>query len=87
MKHTAISGLSAKTYSCGGDGSLFGRGGDASTLRAADGFGAFEKNLRIPSFSVGGSLSSSDGTEDRSEESSEEAMMWLRCGVSVVLMF
>lgn len=69
---TAMSGLSASTYSWGGEGSRFGRGGDASTLDSELGRGALEKNFRIPSFLVNWRLvSSSDGTEDRSEESSE----------------
>lgn len=70
---TAMSGLSANTYSCGGEGSRFGRGGEASTLGFADEVGgALEKNLRIPSFLVNWrSVSSSDGTEESSEESSE----------------
>jgi hypothetical protein len=32
--HTAMSGLSASTYSWGGEGSRFGRGGEASTAGA-----------------------------------------------------
>jgi len=67
-----MSGLSAKTYSWGGEGARCFRGGDASTLGAAAGRGAFEKNLRIPSFFVNWrSVSSSEGTEDSSEDSSE----------------
>lgn len=50
LKLTAMSGLSASTYSCGGDGSRLGRGGDASTFGAFDGGGAFEKNFKIPFF-------------------------------------
>jgi hypothetical protein len=73
---TAISGLSASTYSWGGEGSRFGRGGDASTLDSELGRGALEKNFRIPSFFVNWRfVSSSDGTEDRSEES--DIMLWL----------
>jgi hypothetical protein len=75
-KHTAISGLSSRTYSCGGEGALFGRCGDASisTLGAACGLGTFEKNLRIPSFLVN-SISSSEGTDDRSDRSEESSDM------------
>lgn len=64
---TAISGLSANTNSCGGDGSrtLCG-GGEGSG--AWVGLGTLEKNLRIPSFLVNCN-SSSDGTEESSEES------------------
>lgn len=70
-----MSGLSAKTYSCGGEGALF-RGGDASL--AISPLGAFEKNLSIPFFSMGGSSGSdSEGgggereeREDKSEASS-----------------
>lgn len=69
---TARSGLSARTYSCGGEGSLFGRGGEASTLAWGALRGALEKNFRIPSFFANWRLvSSSDGTEERSEESSD----------------
>jgi hypothetical protein len=50
--HTAMSGLSASTYSWGGEGSRFGRGGDASTAGASVGLGTLEKNLRIPFFLV-----------------------------------
>lgn len=68
---TARSGLSARTYSCGGESSLFGRGGEASTLAWGALRGALEKNLRIPSFLDNWrSVSSSDGREERSEESS-----------------
>lgn len=69
---TATSGLSAKTYSCGGDGSRLGRGGDSAFgLEVAAG-AALEKNLRIPSFFVNcRSVSTSDGTSDNSEDSSE----------------
>lgn len=37
---------------------------------AAPGSGAFEKNLRIPFFFVNCRVSSSEGTEDSSDESS-----------------
>jgi len=65
-----MSGLSANTYSWSGEGSRFGRGGDLGTGGAAPGFGAFEKNLRMPFFLVNCKVSSSEGTEDSSEESS-----------------
>lgn len=44
---TAISALSASTYSCGGDGNLFGKGGEAGGL-IASGFGAGLKYLFSP---------------------------------------
>lgn len=67
-----MSGLSARTYSCGGEGSRFGRGGDSGAFGAADGAGAFEKNLRIPFFLVNlRSVSMSEGTSDSSDDSSE----------------
>jgi len=66
-----MSGLSANTYSWSGEGSRFGRGGDLGTGgAAAPGFGVFEKNLRMPFFLVNCKVSSSEGTEDSSEESS-----------------
>ena len=73
-----MSALSAKTYSWGGDGSLF-RGGDSSfDAPVISPLGAFEKNLSIPFFcSMGSSGSESDGgggerdeREDKSEASS-----------------
>jgi hypothetical protein len=67
-----MSGLSARTYSWGGEGSRFGRGGEASLTFDAAGGGALGKNFNIPSFLVNWRLlSSSEGTEDSSEESSE----------------
>lgn len=67
---TAISVLSANTYSCGGEGSRFGRGGEASLGAALDLAGTFEKNLRIPSFLVNWrSFSSSEGAEESPEDS------------------
>ncbi len=69
-----MSGLSAKTNSCGGEGSRFGLGGEGGARAAFDAFflaGAFEKNLRIPSFFFSWRSSSiSEGTEDSSDESS-----------------
>jgi len=69
--HTAISGLSAKVYSCSGEGSRFLRGGgEISTRGTVPDFGTLEKNLRMPSFFFNcRSISSSDGADDRSEES------------------
>jgi hypothetical protein len=77
-----MSGLSANTYSWGGDGSLFARGGDFGALGAAPGLGAFEKNLRIPSFLVNcRSLSSSEGTEESADDSLSDILArLLRCG-------
>jgi hypothetical protein len=80
-----MSGLSANTYSWGGEGSRLGRGGEASTLGLLVGRGALEKNLRIPSFFVNRRLvSSSEGTEDKSEESSDIMLLVevdeCRCG-------
>lgn len=46
-----------------------------------------EKNFKMPSFLVNSRLSSSDGTEDRSEESSEEAMVWLLLGCGILRWF
>jgi len=52
---------------------------------AAPGFGAFEKNLRMPFFLVNCSVSSSEGTEDSSEESSSLMVVELcSCGVMEV---
>lgn len=59
---TAISGLSAKTYSCGGDGSRFGGGVSDSFL----------KYFAIPEdFSTDMAASSSVGGADDNDESSE----------------
>jgi hypothetical protein len=64
--------LSARTYSWGGEGSRFGRGGEVSFTFDEEGGEAFEKNFNIPSFLVNWRvLSSSEGTEDNSEDSSE----------------
>ena len=63
-KLTAISGLSASTYSCGGEGSRFGGGVSDSFL----------KYLVIPTGSSSmaiGAVSSSVGGADESDESSE----------------
>ncbi len=50
---TAMSGLSERTYSCGGLGSLLTRGGEAAlTLAVSEAGGAFEKNFKMPSFLV-----------------------------------
>lgn len=59
---TAISGLSAKTYSCGGDGSRFGGGVSDSFL----------KYFAIPTgSSIAMAASSSVGGADDNEETSE----------------
>ena len=44
---TAMSALSANTYSCGGDAGLFGKGGEEGVLIASD-FGAGLKYLFSP---------------------------------------
>ena len=46
---------------------------------AAPGFGAFEKNLRMPFFLVNCRVSSSEGTEESSEESSSlmDVELWV----------
>ena len=73
-----MSSLSARTYSCGGDGSLFGKGGEALSLEVATGFGAGLKYRFRPVgfdamiFTI--SSSSLEGAED-SEELSEADMM------------
>jgi hypothetical protein len=75
---TAISGLSANTYSWGGEGSLSGGGGEVGWGAGAAGT-AFEKNRKMPSFFTKSRLlSSSDGTDESSEDSSEDmALLWL----------
>lgn len=83
QKRTAMSGLSARTYSCGGDGDRFLGGGDGDLGDCSD---TLEKNFRMPPFlgapaSLPASSSSSEGTgeseesEERSEESSSEAIL------------
>ena len=68
-KLTAISGLSARTYSCGGDGSRFGGGVSDSFL----------KYFAMPEgFSVAMLASSSvGGAEDNDESSESEGMVEL----------
>ena len=74
-----MSGLSARTYSCGGEGSRLGRGGEASgeSLRAMALFlSTLWKNLRIPCFSsnwTSDSSSEGGGERDEIDESSEES--------------
>ena len=72
ISRTAMSGLSARQKTWSGEGSRFLRGWGTSTA-TLDGVGlgaAFEKNLRIPSFCVNSrSCSTSEGAEDKSEES------------------
>lgn len=78
-----MSGLSDRTYSCGGEGSLSGGGGDESSFLGFSVFLGltFEKNFSIPPFFFSWrSLSSSEGTEDSSEESSDNMMLMLWCG-------
>lgn len=86
-----MSGLSARTNSWGGDGARCFRGGEAtSTLSTAlPGRGAFEKNLRMPSFLVNWrSFSTSDGTEESSEDSSPELIVGVGVrGVLVLALF
>jgi hypothetical protein len=69
-----MSWLSARTYSCGGEGSLFGLGGEASFGGCAEGGGTFEKNFNIP-FCFLTISSSSDGADDSPEESAGELMV------------
>ena len=45
---TAMSGLSARTYSCGGEGSRFGRGGVFSLGSKAGSLSTLWKNFRMP---------------------------------------
>lgn len=74
-----MSGLSAKTYSCGGEGSLSGGGGDESAFLFLG--LTLEKNFSIPPFFFSWrSLSSSEGTDESSEESSDIMMLMLWCG-------
>ena len=77
-----MSGLSAKTYSCGGEGSLSGGGGDESAFLGFSVLGlTLEKNFSIPPFFLSWrSLSSSEGTEESSEESSDIMVLMLWCG-------
>src|SRR3954471_17642445 len=72
-----MSGLSARTYSCGGEGSRFGLGGVFSSGSSAGFWSTLWKNFRMPcrssnwmsdSSSEGGS--ESEEIEDSSEESS-----------------
>lgn len=89
---TAISGLSARTYSCGGDGERLRGGGDGSLGGCSDSFG---KNFRMPDLdlvvasSLLSSSSTSDGTGDsddkdeRSDESSSAFMLSLSAVTSV----
>lgn len=80
---TAISGLSARTNSCGGDASLSGGGGD-SGLEEVFFFGllalvglTLEKKRNIPPLFLScKSPSSSDGGAERSEESDMAARCW-----------
>jgi hypothetical protein len=76
---TAISALSASTYSCGGDAGLFGKGGEEGAL-VISGFGAGLKYLFSP---VGwGMMSASTssslvGGEEREELSERDISMQL----------
>lgn len=74
-----MSGLSAKTYSCGGEGSLF-RGGEASFSAGMSPLRVFEKNFSMPFFSCGSSDSMSDsdgggGERDEREDKSERSSL------------
>jgi len=66
-----MSGLSARLGTCSGEGSRLRRGGgEISTRGTASDLGTLEKNLRMPSFFFNcRSISSSDGADERSEES------------------
>lgn len=72
-------GLSANTYSCGGEGSLGGGDGEEGTFSAVGFFETLEKNLRIPSFFSSFRSSISEGAEDSSDESSSDMVVALRC--------
>jgi hypothetical protein len=85
---TAMSGLSARTYSCGGEGSRFGRGGVFSLGSRAGFLSTLWKNFRMPwrssnwmsdSSSEGGS--ESEETEESSEESSSAILEGVYAGL------
>lgn len=82
-----MSKLSDKTYSCGGDGSLSGGGGEESAFLGLSVLGLIlEKNFSIPPFFFSWRLlSSSEGTDDSSEESSDIMMLMLWSGQEVVV--
>lgn len=70
-----MSGLSAKTYSCGGEGSLGGGEGEAGALGAAGFLETLEKNLSMPSFFSSFRSSISEGADESSDESSSDIML------------
>jgi hypothetical protein len=73
---TAMSGLSANTYSCAGDGDRLRGGGEGSRFGMASPFGTLWKNFRIP-FSgfnwMSDSSSDGAGESEEREDSSEES--------------
>ena len=74
---TAISALSASTYSCGGDAGLFGKGGEEGAL-IASGFGAGLKYLFSPvglGMMLASTSSSLEGGEEREELSERDISM------------
>ena len=75
---TGISGLSARTYSCGGDAGRFFSGG-LSTVGAEVIAPVFKKNLAIPLDCASRKLSpSEDGGDDSGDESLNDiGLMWL----------
>jgi cytochrome c biogenesis protein CcdA len=74
---TAMSALSASTYSCGGDAGLFGKGGEEGAL-IASGFGAGLKYLFSPvglDIMLASTSSSLEGGEEREELSERDISM------------
>lgn len=83
-----MSGLSARTYSCGGDGDRLRGGGDGSLGGCSDSLG---KNFIMPDLELDppsslSSISTSDGTGDNedSDERSDESSSADMLGLSVV---
>lgn len=85
---TARSSLSAKTDSCGGEGSLLRGGGD---LRAAAAFSGltFLRYLRMPLLSglssISSSMSTGGGDSDDSEDKSDESSSAMVCSGAVLV--
>ena len=73
---TAISGLSARTYSCGGDGERFG-GGDSDSFLKYFAMPAGSSSIDI------GDSSSVNGADDSDEESVSESDMADMVAVSI----
>lgn len=82
-----MSGLSSKTFSCGGEGDLL-RGGGEGSLTTAGFFplASLGKKFKMPPFFVSASASASDsmsegtGDSDDSEDNSEESSSAILCG-------